>query len=112
MLTEPRRDGRRMYPVSADMAFGISDDLVEDMVQDVVVPQVLAASPGVYLQFLPAATGDNGDHPLLMETSEQAQFLNPAVISFSCGLVFSVLILFYLPLAKGGAPLYFVRRTG
>jgi multidrug efflux pump subunit AcrB len=46
-----RRDGKRIYPVTADIAFGINDDDVEDALEDAIVPLVLADFPGVSVHF-------------------------------------------------------------
>ena len=46
-----RRDGKRIYPVTADIGFGIDDDLVEDALEEAIVPQVLSDFPGVSIHF-------------------------------------------------------------
>jgi len=46
-----RRDGKRIYPVTADIAFGINDDDVEDALEDAIVPLVLADFSGVSVHF-------------------------------------------------------------
>jgi multidrug efflux pump subunit AcrB len=46
-----RRDGKRIYPVTADIIFGIDDDGVEDIVEDTIVPLVMKDFPGVSIHF-------------------------------------------------------------
>ncbi len=46
-----RRDGKRIYPVTADIAFGIDDDDIEDTLEDVLVPLTMADFPGVSINF-------------------------------------------------------------
>lgn len=46
-----RRDGKRIYPVTADIGFGIDDDLVEDTIEEAIVPQVISDFPGVSIKF-------------------------------------------------------------
>jgi multidrug efflux pump subunit AcrB len=49
--TLARRDGKRIYPVSADIMIGVSDDAVEDVLEDSLVPQILAEYPGLTVEF-------------------------------------------------------------
>jgi multidrug efflux pump subunit AcrB len=46
-----RRDGRRIYPVTADIGFGIKGDVVEDILENALVPKIVADYPGVSIHF-------------------------------------------------------------
>lgn len=46
-----RRDGKRIYPVTADIGFGIDDDIIEDALEEAIVPQVMADYPGTSIHF-------------------------------------------------------------
>ena len=46
-----RRDGKRNYPVTADISFGISDDVVEEALEEKILPELIADSPGVSVSF-------------------------------------------------------------
>jgi multidrug efflux pump subunit AcrB len=49
--TLARRDGRRIYPVTADIGFGFSDDGVEDILEAIIVPRMIARYPGLTVTF-------------------------------------------------------------
>jgi multidrug efflux pump subunit AcrB len=42
-----RRDGKRIFPVTADIPFGISDDAVEAVLAETILPRFMEAFPGV-----------------------------------------------------------------
>ncbi len=42
-----RRDGKRIFPISADISFGVSDDAVEEVLEETILPQLLDRFPGV-----------------------------------------------------------------
>ncbi len=46
-----RRDGVRIYPVSADIAFGYSDDDIEDALEDDIIPDLVRQFPGLQVRF-------------------------------------------------------------
>ncbi len=46
-----RRDGKRIYPVTADIMTGVSDDVVEDILENGILPQLLAEYPGISINF-------------------------------------------------------------
>ncbi|MBF0379068.1 MAG: efflux RND transporter permease subunit [Desulfamplus sp.] len=46
-----RRDGKRIYPVTADIGFGIDDDIIEDVLEDAIIPQVIADFSGLSINF-------------------------------------------------------------
>jgi multidrug efflux pump subunit AcrB len=49
--TIARRDGKRIYPVTADICFGLSDDVVEDLLEEQILPRLKAEFPGVGIGF-------------------------------------------------------------
>jgi multidrug efflux pump subunit AcrB len=49
--TLARRDGKRIFPVTADIMIGVSDDAVEDVLKDSLVPQILTEYPGLTVEF-------------------------------------------------------------
>jgi multidrug efflux pump subunit AcrB len=49
--TIARRDGRRIYPVTADLRFGLSEDVVEDVLAEQLLPRLKAEFPGVDIGF-------------------------------------------------------------
>lgn len=49
--TLARRDGRRIYPVTADIGIGIRDDGVEDILEDRILPETIAKHPGATIVF-------------------------------------------------------------
>lgn len=51
VTTLSRRDGRRIYPVTADVMIGVSEEAVEDSVKDSMVPQILKEYPGLTIGF-------------------------------------------------------------
>jgi multidrug efflux pump subunit AcrB len=42
-----RRDGKRIYPVTADVVVGIDDDLVEEILEEEILPEILFEYPGL-----------------------------------------------------------------
>jgi multidrug efflux pump subunit AcrB len=46
-----RRNGKRIYPVTADTMIGISDDVVEDVLEEKVLPALIAEFPDVSVGF-------------------------------------------------------------
>jgi len=46
-----RCDGKRIFPVSADISFGVSDDVVEDALEEKILPDLIADFPGVSVRF-------------------------------------------------------------
>jgi multidrug efflux pump subunit AcrB len=42
-----RRDGKRIFPVTADIPFGVSDDAVEEVLEETILPKLMDAFPGV-----------------------------------------------------------------
>ncbi len=42
-----RRDGKRIFPVTADIPFGVSDDKVEDALDEKILPELKQRFPGV-----------------------------------------------------------------
>jgi multidrug efflux pump subunit AcrB len=46
-----RRSGKRIYPVTADIMIGISDDVVEGFLEEEILPDLMAAFPGVSVSF-------------------------------------------------------------
>ena len=46
-----RRDGRRVFPVTADIRVGVSDNKIEGALEDEVIPAVEAAFPGISIRF-------------------------------------------------------------
>ena len=49
--TLARRDGKRIYPVTADIGIGIGDDMVEDILEDHIIPEIVSEHPGVAIAF-------------------------------------------------------------
>jgi multidrug efflux pump subunit AcrB len=49
--TIARRDGKRIYPVTADIRFGLSDDVVEAVLEEQILPRLKAEFPGVGIGF-------------------------------------------------------------
>lgn len=49
--TLARRDGKRIYPVTADIRIGFSDDVIEDIIEEYVVPITASKFPGVSITF-------------------------------------------------------------
>ncbi|THB79172.1 MAG: efflux RND transporter permease subunit [Desulfobulbaceae bacterium] len=60
--TIKRRDGKRIYPVTADIAFGISDDDVEEILETRLIPELLHKFPGVSVHF--AGESEENDEAL------------------------------------------------
>lgn len=46
-----RRDGVRIYPVSADIAFGYSDDVIEGALEDDIIPGLMRQFKGLSVRF-------------------------------------------------------------
>jgi multidrug efflux pump subunit AcrB len=46
-----RRNGKRVYPVTADIMFGVSDDYVEDVLEEEILPALTSEYPGVSVNF-------------------------------------------------------------
>ncbi len=46
-----RRDGKRIYPVTADIRIGFDEDVVEDILEDDVIPRIISEYPGVSIAF-------------------------------------------------------------
>lgn len=46
-----RRDGRRIYPVTAEIMVGVNDDEVEDQLDEVVIPKLLQDVPGLEITY-------------------------------------------------------------
>jgi multidrug efflux pump subunit AcrB len=46
-----RRDGKRIYPVTADIGIGISDDVIEETLEENLLPKLRAEFPGVSVNF-------------------------------------------------------------
>jgi multidrug efflux pump subunit AcrB len=46
-----RRDGRRVFPVTADIRAGVSDNKIESILEEEVIPAVEAAFPGISIRF-------------------------------------------------------------
>ena len=46
-----RRDGKRIYPVTADIMAGVSDDVIEEKLEHVLIPQILKRYPGLQVGF-------------------------------------------------------------
>jgi multidrug efflux pump subunit AcrB len=57
-----RRDGRRIYPVSADIMSGVSDDVVEGILEDSMIPQLIEEYPG--LRVMIGGGGEDDDEAL------------------------------------------------
>jgi multidrug efflux pump subunit AcrB len=51
VTTLSRRDGTRIYPVTADVMIGLDEDVVEDTIEDSMVPQLHAEYPGITIGF-------------------------------------------------------------
>ncbi|MDY6987318.1 MAG: efflux RND transporter permease subunit [Thermodesulfobacteriota bacterium] len=49
--TVAQRDGKRIYPVTADIGVGISDDVVEDALEEGILPALMAEFPGLSVGF-------------------------------------------------------------
>lgn len=45
-----RRDGRRIFPVTADVRLGVDDDEVEDVIEDEIIPRVQQMYPGTRIR--------------------------------------------------------------
>jgi len=41
-----RRDGKRIFPVTADIPFGVSDDAVEEVLEETILPELMERFPG------------------------------------------------------------------
>jgi multidrug efflux pump subunit AcrB len=46
-----RRDGKRIYTVTADISIGISDDVVEEALEEKILPELIADFPGASVIF-------------------------------------------------------------
>jgi multidrug efflux pump subunit AcrB len=46
-----RRDGVRIYPVSADISYGYSDDSVEEKLEENILPELMDRYPGLQIRF-------------------------------------------------------------
>ena len=46
-----RRDGRRIFPVTADIGLGVDDDAVEDLLEEIIIPALRNEFPGVSVGF-------------------------------------------------------------
>jgi multidrug efflux pump subunit AcrB len=46
-----RRDGKRIYPVTADVMTGVSDDVVEETLEEELLPEFLVEYPGLMIGF-------------------------------------------------------------
>ncbi|MGD9161462.1 MAG: efflux RND transporter permease subunit, partial [Desulfobacteraceae bacterium] len=46
-----RRDGKRVFPVTADIMTGISDDFIEEELEEKILPSLLEKFPGVSITF-------------------------------------------------------------
>lgn len=46
-----RRDGRRIFPVTADVRFGVEDDMIEELLEEEIVPSLKDTFPGIVVSF-------------------------------------------------------------
>jgi multidrug efflux pump subunit AcrB len=46
-----RRDGKRVFPVTADISIGISDDMIENELEEKILPELSKEFPGVSINF-------------------------------------------------------------
>ncbi|MCP3927157.1 MAG: efflux RND transporter permease subunit [Desulfobacterales bacterium] len=46
-----RRDGKKIYTVTADIGFGIDDDVIEDTLEDVLIPKLIREFPELSVTF-------------------------------------------------------------
>jgi multidrug efflux pump subunit AcrB len=46
-----RRDGKRIFSVTADIGFGVSDDAVEEVLEEKIVPALMVKFPGICVNF-------------------------------------------------------------
>jgi multidrug efflux pump subunit AcrB len=46
-----RRDGKRIFPVTADIGFGMDDDEIEDVVEEEIIPALKEEFPGIRVVF-------------------------------------------------------------
>ncbi|MCP4350801.1 MAG: efflux RND transporter permease subunit, partial [Desulfobacterales bacterium] len=79
-----RRNGKRIYPVTADIGFGIDDDIFEDALEDVLVPQVIEEYPGVKVNF-------GGEEE---EDDESLAYLGNGFL-IVLGIIFLMLVFYY-----------------
>jgi multidrug efflux pump subunit AcrB len=46
-----RRDGKRIFSVTADIGVGVSDDTVEEVLEEKIVPALIVKFPGISVGF-------------------------------------------------------------
>ncbi len=102
--TLARRDGKRIYPVTADIMIGVSDDAVEDVLEDSLVPQILTEYPGLTVEF----AGDEEETDGSMEILGKGFLITLCIMYVLLALRFNsyvqpLLVLSVIPFACIGA---------